>query len=388
MAIKGGEIFDIGPEREILNKYRSDQFINAKGNTVYPGFIDSYCDVNAFSNKFMGKSILNLQDSEKQEMLQFIQKKCFSVGITTVSLVGLNKSLVDLIDTMHMDGSLKLNVYGVLADEDENFNFYKINGPYETEKLNIRSFNIHLDGSIRSYSAALKEPYADTMTRGETLYNHKSLLRKAKLLDSIGFQLNTYCVGDKANELALEVYAKALEGMNNKRWRIEHAGMVDSKDHHHFKDHSIIASVHPLDAIIDMESLDKRIGHRRLKTTYAYKQLFELNRMIVLGSGIDISEVNPVNNFYAAVVRKSEVGFPANGFQIENALTRDQAIRAMTFWGAMANFEEDKKGSLEKGKQASFVILNGDLLVVSPEKMLNISVVKTIVDGQIVFERE
>jgi predicted amidohydrolase YtcJ len=128
-----------------------------------------------------------------------------------------------------------------------------------------------------------------------------------------------------------------------------------------------------------------RLGANRIKNSYAYKDLMNQNGMIALGTDFPIENINPIETFYAAVVRKNKNNEPINGFQKENALSRIDALKGMTIWAAMANFEENDKGTLEVGKYADFIILSQDLLTVPEENILNTFVTHTFVNGEKVF---
>jgi predicted amidohydrolase YtcJ len=176
-----------------------------------------------------------------------------------------------------------------------------------------------------------------------------------------------------------------LKGKNDKRWRIEHCQNVNENDFDLFGKYSIIPSVQPTHATSDMYWVEERLGKERMKGCYAFKQLMEQNGMIANGSDFPVESINPLFGFYAAVVRKDQENFPENGFQMENALTREQALKAMTIWAAYANFEEKEKGSIEKGKFADFVILEDDIMKIAPEKIFSVKVKATYVNGKKVF---
>ena len=131
-----------------------------------------------------------------------------------------------------------------------------------------------------------------------------------------------------------------------------------------------------------------RLGKERIKAAYAYKQLLQQNGWIPLGTDFPVEDISPFKTFYAAVVRKDSKGWPANGFQMENALTREETLRGMTIWAAKANFEEKEKGSLEKGKFADFIILDKDIMKTDEKELWKIVVLKTFLGGEKVYEKK
>ncbi len=182
--------------------------------------------------------------------------------------------------------------------------------------------------------------------------------------------------------------AKYLGGKNDRRWRIEHAQVVNGADFELFGRNSVIPSVQPTHATSDMYWAGNRLGTERLKGAYAFKQLMQQNGWIPLGTDFPVEDISPFKTFYAAVFRMDAKSWPKGGFQMENALTREQALRGMTIWAAKSNFEEGEKGSLEKGKLADFVILDTDLMTAPPKQVLNAKVLSTWVGGEKVYEKK
>ena len=172
------------------------------------------------------------------------------------------------------------------------------------------------------------------------------------------------------------------------RWRIEHAQVINQNDFDIFGANSIIPSVQPTHATSDMYWAAQRLGSERVRGAYAYKQLLQQNGWIPLGTDFPVEDISTFKTFYAAVVRKDAKGWPEVGYQTANALTREETIRGMTIWAAKANFEEKEKGSLEKGKLADFVILDADIMKEAPEKLLQIKVLKTFLNGEKVYENK
>lgn len=172
------------------------------------------------------------------------------------------------------------------------------------------------------------------------------------------------------------------------RWRVEHAQIINENDFKLFGEFSIIPSVQPTHATSDMYWAGDRLGKERLKGAYAFKQLLQQNGWEPLGTDFPVEDISPIKTFYAAVVRKDAKGWPEGGFQMENALTREEALKGMTIWAAKAQFEEKEKGSLEKGKFADFIVLDNDLMTTAPEKLLEVNILKTFVGGEKVFEKK
>jgi predicted amidohydrolase YtcJ len=129
------------------------------------------------------------------------------------------------------------------------------------------------------------------------------------------------------------------------------------------------------------------LGKQRLRSGYAYKKLMEQNGWIPFGTDFPVENINPMYTFYAAVERKDLQGYPPNGFQKENAVSRIEALRAMTIWAAKANFEEKEKGSIEPGKYADFVVLEKDIMKVKGSELPHVKVLKTYVNGEKVYEK-
>ena len=165
-------------------------------------------------------------------------------------------------------------------------------------------------------------------------------------------------------ELFLNAYRDALFDFRDPRWRIEHAQVIAKEDFELFNP-KIIPSVQPTHATSDMYWLNDRIGQERAKYAYAYKELLDKSKLLLLELTFQLKISSPIMTFYSAVARKDINGYPDEGFQIENSISRGDALIAMTRYGAYANFEEDEKGSIEVGKFADFIILDNDLINLS-----------------------
>lgn len=495
MAVKDGKIVAVGKNDEILKKYSAVENIDAKGEAVYPGFIDAHAHfvgygrslfqadlfgtntweetvarVKTFAdqhpdlpwiqgrgwdqNRWPGKvyptneelnklfpdkpviitrvdghaSIANqkamdmagikagqtivggsieikegkltgvlidnadnkvydqIPDPTKEiyiQSLQAAQKNCFAQGLTTITDCGLSYHDVDAIDALQKSGKLDIRLYVMLSDNNENLDKYLKTGPYKTDKIFVKGFKVYADGALGSRGACLLQPYNDKAGwQGFLLRNKSHYDSLANVLVATGFQMCTHAIGDSANREILNIYNKYLKGKNDRRWRIEHAQIINQADFNLFGSASIIPSVQPTHATSDMYWAEERLGNQRLKGGYAYKQLLQQNGWLPLGTDFPVEDISPFKTFLAAVARKDAKGFPSNGFQMENALSREQTIRGMTIWAAKAGFLETEVGSLETGKKADFILLNKDLMKVAEADILNVKVSATYLGGK------
>lgn len=322
-----------------------------------------------------------------EKILTDAQRNCFAAGLTTIDDCGLPFEAVDFIAKLQKENKLKMRLYVMLSDASKNYDYLFKRGAIKTDRLNVRAFKVYADGALGSRGACLLHPYADMPDKtGFLLSNPEHFEQVAAKIASGGFQMCTHAIGDSANRLMLKIYNKVLKGKNDKRWRIEHAQVVNRKDFDLFGKTNIVPSVQPTHATSDMYWAGQRLGPERLKDAYAYKQLMKQNGWIPLGTDFPVENINPILTFYAATVREDAKGYPQGGFQKENALSPEEALKGMTIWAAKANFEEHEKGSLEKGKFADFVMLDQDILASNPQNLLKTKVLKTYLNGEKVYE--
>jgi len=317
------------------------------------------------------------------------QKNCFAVGLTTVDDCGLPYTMVNVIAELQHKGALKMRMYVMLEDKEENYEYLFKRGVYKTPGLDVRSFKVYADGALGSRGACLLKPYSDKKNwTGFLLSSKEHFAQVAKMIYDKGFQMCTHAIGDSANRVILKIYADVLKGKNDRRWRIEHSQILAPQDLKYFGDYNIIPSVQPTHATSDMYWAGQRLGPQRLKTAYAYKQMLDQNGWMPLGTDFPVENINPIYTFYAAVERRDLKGFPDGGFQPENALSRVDALKGMTIWAARSNFEEKEKGSIEPGKYADFVILDNDIMKVKGTDLSKVKVLKTYVNGEKVYEKK
>ena len=326
------------------------------------------------------------KDLEKR--LLAAQQNCFAMGLTTITDCGLNFQDIDLIDSLQKTGKLLMRLYILLSDNKQNIDHYLGRGPYKTEKLFVNGFKVYADGALGSRGACLLAPYTDKPGWSGFLLNPASHYDSmASLLVRTRFQICTHAIGDSGNRVVLKAYTRALNGKNDRRWRIEHAQTIDPEDFGLFGRSSIIPSVQPTHATSDMYWAAERLGEKRIKYAYAYKKLLQENGWIALGTDFPVEDISPFKTFLAAVFRKDAKGYPDGGFQIENGLSREETLRGMTIWAARADFLEQELGSLEKGKKADFILLDKDLFEASAAEILQIHVLATYSGGIKVYSR-
>ena len=331
-----------------------------------------------------------IPEPSKEESIQALlsaQDLAFQHGLTTISDAGLTKKQIELIDELQKDGALKIRIYAMIENDPSTLEHFLETGPYKTDRLNVRSVKIYVDGALGSRGALLIDDYSDRKGfKGIIRTPIDSVNNLAFRLAGTKFQMNTHAIGDKANRIVLNAYRDALFDFRDPRWRIEHAQVIAKEDFELFNS-KIIPSVQPTHATSDMYWLNDRIGKIRAKYAYAYKELFDKSKVIAFGTDFPVEDISPIMTFYSAVARKDIYGYPDEGFQIENSISRVDALIAMTRHGAFANFEENEKGSIEVGKYADFVILDNDLITSAENRIPLTNIVATFINGELVFNR-
>ena len=315
------------------------------------------------------------------------QRNCFAVGLTSLHVAGLDADVISMMDDLDRQDSLKIRIYAMLLAKEKNLEAYMYKGIYKTDRLHVASIKMFADGALGSRGARLLKPYSDDPGNSGFWVTDPSVIRHfARLADSCGYQVNVHCIGDAANDTVLQIFGDILGGKNDKRWRIEHAQVLAPRDFELFGKYSIVPSVQPTHATSDMYWVRERLGDR-VKDAYAYKRLLEQLGWLADGSDFPVESINPVYGFYAAFTRQDRQGYPEGGFQPGDALTRREALKAMTIWAAKAAFEENEKGSIESGKFADFVVLDRDIMTAPPPDVVNSKVLYTFIGGEMVYSK-
>jgi len=249
------------------------------------------------------------------------------------------------------------------------------------------------DGSLGSTTALFEKPYNDAPeTSGlpnAMMLPEGNMFKMVLGADKAGLQVAVHAIGDKANRIMLDIYSEVVKENGprpDRRWRIEHAQHLRPEDFARFAQLGVIASVQPYHSIDDGRWAEKRIGHERCKTTYAFRTLLDNGVKLAFGSDWTVAPLNPLLGLYAAVTRATLDGKNPGGWFPEQKITLPEAIEAYTMGSAFAEFREKEKGSLTPGKLADVVVLDSDLFAIPPEKIKDASVRFTITNGKIVYQ--
>jgi predicted amidohydrolase YtcJ len=253
------------------------------------------------------------------------------------------------------------------------------------------------DGSLGSTTAMFFEPYNDApQTTGVfagMMHPEGNMLKMARAADAAGLQIAIHAIGDRAIRTILDIYAEIAKdngaappnGRGERRWRIEHAQHMHPDDFEKFARLGVVASMQPYHAIDDGRWAEKRIGHERCKTTYAFRTFLDHHVKLAFGSDWPVAPLNPIAGLYAAVTRRTIDGKNPGGWYPEQKITLEEAIEAFTMGSAYAEFSENQKGSITPGKFADLVVLDADLFAIAPEKIQEVRVANTIVGGRLVY---
>ncbi len=334
----------------------------------------------------IGRFIPEVTEEQQQKGLLEAQNNCFAAGLTSVTDCGLDKSTIILMEEMQNSGKLKMRINAMLNPTEINFETFVKSGPKKSDKLVVNTIKIYADGALGSRGALLLEDYSDDSgNHGLQIETQEYYDKICQLALNNNFIVATHAIGDSANRLVLNTYGKFLKGKNDRRWRIEHAQVINPNDFSKFAEFSIIPSIQATHCTSDMTWAGTRLGDKRVKGAYAYQTLLAQNGWLPNGTDFPVEEIKPLFTFFSSVFRTDHNGSPEGGWQVDEGLTREQTLRSMTIWAAKASFEENEKGSLESGKFADFVILDTDLMNAAPAEVLNTKVESTWIGGEKVF---
>ena len=258
------------------------------------------------------------------------------------------------------------------------------------DRLRMAGVKLYADGALGSRGAWLKAPYSDAPGQSGAGFMTEDVIRNLMSRAAMdGYQVAVHAIGDKANAQVLSAIDELSETYKgDRRWRIEHAQIVDPVDLPRFGKHGIIASMQPTHQTSDRTMAEARLGPQRLAGAYAWASMLKNGSKLAFGSDFPVEKPDPWAGWAAAFTRQDAAGQPFGGWQPQEAVTREQAWWAYTGGAAYAGFAEDKFGQLSPGQRADFIIVDRDPTLASPSDLRATKVEETWIGGQKVFERK
>jgi predicted amidohydrolase YtcJ len=333
--------------------------------------------------------------AETEQALVVGAEREVRLGWTGVQIAGHSYEEAEVVRRLVAQNRIKLRIYDAVSGPGADAEMLFKTGPVIGEsdcRYTRRTVKLYIDGALGSRGAALLEPYADYASSG-LLLNTEETLRPV-LVEALrrGIQIETHAIGDRGNRIMLDLYEQALaqvpvvgRKVADPRWRIEHAQILNPTDISRFAKLGVIASMQPSHAIGDLYFAPKRLGSTRLAGAYAWQALLQTGAILAAGSDAPVERGEPMIEFYAAVARRSLDGFANDDWHLEQRLTREQALHALTLGAAYAAFEEKDRGSIEVGKWADFTVLSADIMQIPESEILKTQCVMTIVGGEVIY---
>ena len=342
---------------------------------------------------FVWKVVPESSFEEKLTAARAATEHASRLGVTSVQDVSAGND-VGVYQTLLDHGELKTRVYAVSPLPSwERLARTGVRAHFGSDMLRIGGLKGFSDGSLGSTTAFFYEPYNDAPdTRGlasDEMFPEGAMLERVRAADRAGLQVMIHAIGDRANDLILSIYERVARenGERDRRFRIEHAQHLRPQDIPRFDRDKVIASMQPYHSIDDGRWAEKRIGHERARTTYAFRSLIDSGAMLAFGTDWTVAPLDPMLTIYAAVTRRTLDGKNPLGWIPEQKISVEEAVRAYTVGSAYAEFSEKEKGTITPGKLADLVIINSDIFQIDPKEIEKARVVMTIMDGRVVYER-
>ncbi|MEP6346620.1 MAG: amidohydrolase family protein, partial [Parasphingorhabdus sp.] len=329
---------------------------------------------------------------ENDIALSKAQEILLANGVTSIADMGTSMQDWQSFRRAGDAGRLKIRIVSYASEID---NMIAIGGPGPSpwlydDHLRLVGVKLYVDGALGSRGALLKKPYADKPGEsGLALLNSAQLKNKMSRAAMDGFQTAVHAIGDKANDeilSAIEELQFTYKG--DRRWRVEHAQIVDPADLNRFVTSGSIASMQPVHQTSDRLMAEARLGADRLQGAYAWRSILESGARLAFGTDVPVESSNPFPGLSAAMTREDAAGQPFGGWMPAERLDRIQAWQAYTNGSAYAAFAEDRLGSLEPGKRADFLIIDQDILLATPAQIRNLQVNETWIAGKPAFVRK
>jgi predicted amidohydrolase YtcJ len=334
-------------------------------------------------------------------LLKTAQDQALANGITGFHDMGVDRAALDLYQRAAAAGELRVRLYCFLIPGQDGRDFALFDEWFKRGPLvgagggflTVRGIKLFADGALGSKSAWLLSPYDNAPGKvGEIVMPMDLIGRYSRAALAAGFQVGTHAIGDRANREVLDQYQAAFEAnpaaAADSRFRIEHAQHVDPADQGRFAALGVVAVMQTIHFSSDIPWAIDRLGPERIaEDAYVWRNLLASGARIANGTDSPVEPLNPIANFYAAVARRTLAGKRFDWSHPEQAMTREEALRSMTYEGAYAAFEEGDKGSLEAGKLADLTVLSQDLMTVPEDQILKTKVRFTIVGGRVAYQK-
>ncbi|MFN3840525.1 MAG: amidohydrolase [Cyclobacteriaceae bacterium] len=334
-------------------------------------------------------------ESRDQQALELAIQACWRNGITSFHDAGTSRENIELYKEFKARGKLGVRLYVMLTGWDRDLIYeWMRRGPEidPDNRLTIRAIKLNCDGALGSRGAWLLEPYADRPDfYGMATLSMDTVLTTSRAALKAGFQVCSHAIGDRANREILDRYERAFTenpSVRDHRFRIEHAQHLHPSDIPRFGKLGVIPAMQAIHMSSDRPWAIDRLGEKRIKEgAYMWQSLLKSGAVVVNGTDAPVEPLNPIPSFYASVTRKTLKGEPDGGYEPEEKMTREQALRSYTLDAAFGAFEEKSKGSIEVGKLADFTVFSSDLMTVPEKEILNTEVVMTLVGGRVVYQK-
>lgn len=347
------------------------------------------------ASSLVGKLVPAETPERAEQALTLALQELAEKGITSFHDAGSGQSTIDLIEKFKKEGKLTARMYVMLAGSDPELleNWYK-QGPRidsADHLLSVRSIKLFCDGALGSRGAWLLEEYSDRPGH----FGHETLPMEvvgqvSEKAIPAGFQVNSHAIGDRANREVLDQYEGAFgkfPDKNDLRFRIEHAQHIDLEDIPRFGEMGVIAAMQAIHLSSDRPWAIDRLGEKRIVDgAYVWQKLLQTGAVVTNGTDAPVEPLDPIPSFYASVTRKTLAGTPDGGYEANQKLSREEALKAYTLSGAYAEFEEGFKGSIEVGKAADFTVFDQNIMEIPEEEILTAKVMMTVVGGKIVYQ--
>jgi predicted amidohydrolase YtcJ len=319
------------------------------------------------------------------------QQALLSRGLTAVADMGTSRADWDAMNLAYSGGSLRLRIFSYAGGSEQLRAIEAARSPgwRWQDRLRLTGVKLYADGALGSRGAWLKAPYADAPhTRGLALLTPGELLAQGGAAAARGHQLAVHAIGDAANDLVLSAFERLGSSRGDRRWRVEHAQVVDVADLNRFARGRIVASMQPVHQTSDRTMAEARLGPARLGGAYAWATLQRSGARLALGSDFPVEDANPFHGLAAAVSRQGLDGEPAGGWRPHERLSFASALAGFTRDAAYASFAEKKMGGLEPGQWADFILVDRAVADIPAADLARTEVLETWVAGKRVWERK